>query len=53
MTGDDALRERLLELRQSLLDAMYRDGPEPSWLAMMAGIMATLAALDDEAERNR
>lgn len=45
----DPLRERLLELRQSLLDAIRRDGPEPSWLAMMAGIAATLAAIDDEA----
>lgn len=45
----DPLRERLLEMRQGLLDEMRRDGPEPSWLAMMAGIAATLAALDDEA----
>ena len=42
----DPLRERLLELRQHLLDEMRRIGPEVSYLQMMSGIVATLNVLD-------
>lgn len=41
-----ALRERLAEMRRELIVAMLRDGPEASYLSLMAGVAATLEALD-------
>ena len=44
-----ALRERLEEMRDDLVDRMVRRGnPEPAHLPMLAGIEATLRKLDGE-----
>jgi hypothetical protein len=45
----DDLRERLLEMRDDLVDRMVRRGtPEPAHLPMLGGIEATLRVLDGE-----
>jgi hypothetical protein len=45
MAQPDPLRDRLIELRQHLLDAMRRDGPDPAYLNLTAGIVATTRSL--------
>jgi hypothetical protein len=41
-----ALRERLTEMRAELIAALARDGIDPGYLSLMAGIAATIDALD-------
>ena len=51
MTERSLLRDRLLEMRRQLLDAISdADEIEVAWLSAIAGINATLAALDEEAQ---
>lgn len=49
-TGPRDLRNRLLELRRDVMQAMQRDGAEPGELAYLAAVHTAIAALDAEAD---